>query len=135
MPAKKFSASDVTEWFKSNGARIYLGDVLDETNSAHMGVGFARYKRGESNAWTVTYDEILVITKGTFSVKTDDGVVTARAGEIIQLTKGTKLTYAADDDAELVYVSYPHWAAAQKASPHAALLDTFGPVDTAEALG
>lgn len=50
-----------------------------------MTVGFARYRKGESNDWTVSYDEALVITKGAFTVQTDDGSTSARAGEVIYL--------------------------------------------------
>ncbi len=91
-------------------------------------MGFGRYSRGASNAWVVTYDEALVVTKGAFSVRTDEGTVTARAGEVILLTKGTRVVYVGEDDGtELVYVTHPHWAAAQRASEHAALLDEFHP--------
>ncbi len=49
-------------------------------------------------------------------------------GEVIFLTKGTKVTYeGAEDGTEVVYVTYPHWLEAQRKSAHADLLDTFRP--------
>lgn len=133
MSATKYTQASVTQWYQSENQALYLGDVLDNSNSAHMSAGFARYTKGTQNDWVVTYDEVLIITKGSFSVKTADGVVTAKAGEIIHLTKGTELTYMApDEDAELVYVSYPHWADAQEKSEHAHFMDTFHPVETSK---
>lgn len=128
MSAKHLSYAQVGQWYQAEGQPIFLGDVLDASNSANMSAGFARYQKGTSNNWVVTYDEILVITKGVFSVKTKESTVTAKAGELIFLTKGTELTYMADEDAELVYISYPHWAEAQANSGHADLLNMFQPV-------
>lgn len=129
MSAIHFSDAKVHQWYQSDGQRIFLGDVLDGSNSRTMGAGFARYDKGASNKWIVAYDEVLVVAKGAFSVETAEGVVSARAGEIIFLTKGTALTYRADEDTELVYVSYPHWAEAQANSPYANLMQTFSPSD------
>jgi hypothetical protein len=54
------------------------------------------------------YDEALIVTKGAFSVRTPEGEVTARPGEVIFLTAGTELEYRGEADCtEVVYVSYP----------------------------
>ena len=126
---KLFASDDVTAWIKARGREIYLGDVLDATNSDAMGVGFARYAPGESNHWVVTYDEVLVVTRGGFSVTSADGQkTTAKEGELIFLPKNTNLLYSAEESgAELVYVMYPHWTNTQLASEHADLLETFQP--------
>ena len=128
-PITHFTADDVETWYRSGDRRIYLSDVVDPSNSDTMSVGFARYAPGEENDWVVTYDEALVVTRGTYSVRAADGrETTARAGEVIFLRAGTTLTYVAGlAGAEVVYVSYPHWMAAQEASEHAAFLDTFQP--------
>jgi ethanolamine utilization protein EutQ len=129
MGATHLSRSDVKTWYRAGQREILLGDVADASNTeAALGVGFALYGRGATNDWVVTYDEALVVIKGTFSVRTEEGTVTARAGEVILLTKGTKLSYIGQEEGtEVVYVSHPHWADAQSASPHAALLDDFQP--------
>lgn len=131
-----FASDDVTAWVKAQGSAIYLGDVLDATNSDAMGVGFARYGPGESNQWVVTYDEVLVVTRGAFSVTSADGhKTTAEAGEVIFLPKNTSLVYSAEQSgAELVYVMYPHWTDTQQASEHAELLDAFEPAQEAPPL-
>ena len=134
MPAategiRLWTADDVETWYRSGDRKIFLGHVLDPSNSESMSVGFARYAPGESNEWVVTYDEALIVTKGAFTVRSADGVeTTARAGELIFLHAGTSVVYSAPDEgAEIVYVTYPHWIQAQTASEHAALIDTFQP--------
>ena len=124
-----FTPEDVQTWLQSERRQIFLGDVLDETNSDTMGVGFARYGPGESNDWVVTYDEVLIVTKGTFSVTSaSEDKTTAREGELIFLRRDTDLVYSAGDSgAELVYVMYPQWTTTQLASDHPELLDTFHP--------
>jgi ethanolamine utilization protein EutQ (cupin superfamily) len=57
-----------------------------------MSVGFARYgKKGERNEWIVTHDEVLVVTKRAFTVRSAGEAKTAKAGELIFLTKGTEI--------------------------------------------
>ncbi len=119
------------EWYQPGDRPIFIADVLDDSSNAPMSVGFAIYAAGASNDWTVTYDEVLVITKGVFTVRTARGATTARAGEAIFLPKGTALTYHAEEAAEVVYVTYPHWEAATRKSEHARALDEYHPVPPA----
>lgn len=130
MSATQYSSNKITQWYQSKDDPIFLGDVVDADSGTQMSVGFARYAKGAQNDWVVTYDEALIVTKGQYSVVTDEGTATAKAGEVIYLTKGTKLTYRADEETEVVYVSYPHWAKAQSESEHAHFMDTFHPVPT-----
>jgi ethanolamine utilization protein EutQ len=127
----RFSPDEVQSWDRSGPRRIFLSDVLDASNSDSMSVGFARYGPGETNAWVVTYDEALIVTRGAYTVTSEDGVeTTARAGEVIFLRAGTPVVYSAKDEgADVVYVTYPHWVDAQRRSEHASLLDTFQPTD------
>jgi ketosteroid isomerase-like protein/uncharacterized cupin superfamily protein len=128
---RRFTHDDVQTWYQAEGRKIFLSDVVDPSNGDTMSVGFARYAPGESNAWIVTYDEALIVTRGAYSVTSADGVkTTAQAGEVIFLNKDTQVVYSAEDaGADVVYVTYPHWMAAQQGSEHAALLDEFHPVD------
>lgn len=128
MSVVAFSKSSPTEWYQLAGRPIFLADVLDEHGPSPMSAGYALYAKGASNDWTVTYDEVLVVTTGIFSVVVDGVATTARAGEMIFLPRGTKLTYRAEEAAEVIYVSYPHWAQATRASAHAKAIDHFKPV-------
>ena len=69
------------------------------------------------------------MTMGALTVRSDGEAITARAGELIFLTEGTAVAYeAAEDDTEVVYVTYPHWQDPQRRSEHAPLLDAYRPV-------
>lgn len=128
MSVKHFTIKDPITWYQHTDRQIFLSDVLDSSNSDTMSVGFARYGKGESNEWTVTYDVVDIVTKGVFTVRSADGAKTAKAGEVIFMTAGTKVVYQAEEDnTEVVYVTYPHWSDAQRKSEHADLLDTFHP--------
>ncbi len=122
------TSDDPLEWYQRQDQALFLADAIDGTAGAAMTVGFARYAAGEENEWTVSYDEALVVTKGRFEVVAESGVTTAGPGQVIYLYAGTPLTYRAVEEAELVYVSYPHWMQATLDSPHADKLDDFHPV-------
>jgi ethanolamine utilization protein EutQ len=129
MSVRHFTSKDA-KFYQYADRQIFVGDVLDASNSESMSVGYYRNKtKGERNEWVVTYDEALIVTKGALTVRSREGATTAKAGEIIFLTKGTEVAYeAAEDDTEVVYVSYPHWLDAQMRSEHAHLLDAYRPV-------
>lgn len=127
MQVAAYRSSDVTTWWQRGEQQLFLGDVLDHTTEAAMSVGFARYRAGEANPWTVAYDEALIVTKGAFTVRTAAGAASAGPGEVIYLPAGAEVVYQADEDTELVYVAYPHWFEATQRSPHAAKLDEFRP--------
>jgi ethanolamine utilization protein EutQ len=130
MSVRRFTSADA-DFFQYADRQIFVGDVLHAANSDSMSVGFYRNRtRGERNEWVVTYDEALVITKGALTVRSEEGATTARAGEVIFLTKGTRVAYeAAEDDTEVVYVTYPHWLEAHGQSEHAHLLDAYRPLN------
>ncbi|MCG5218318.1 cupin domain-containing protein [Streptosporangium soli] len=126
-PVERFTIKDPTTWWQRGEQEIFLGDVLDQTGDAAMSVGFARYRKGETNEWTVSYDEALIVTKGAFTVQSESGPVSIKAGEVIYLRAGADVVYQADEDTELVYVTHPHWLEATTASPYAAKLEEFHP--------
>jgi ethanolamine utilization protein EutQ len=132
-----FTPDDVETWHQSEDRQVFLSDVVDSSNGDTMSVGFARYAPGESNEWVVTYDEALIVTRGSYSVTSEDGIkTTAKAGEFIFLNRGTNVVYSAEEaGAEVVYVTYPHWIKAQEESEHAALLETFHPIEGAPPRG
>lgn len=136
MSVRHFTSKDA-QFYQYADRDIFVGDVLDSSNSETMSVGFYRnMRKGERNEWVVTYDEALIVTKGALTVRSADGAVTARAGEVIFLTKGTAIAYeSAEDDTEVVYVTYPHWMDAHTRSEHAHLLDSYHPVSRTYEVG
>src|SRR5262249_40194837 len=129
MSVDHYTGQDA-KFFQYLDKDIFVGDVLDPANSGHMSAGYyINRRKDEKNEWVVTYDEVIVVTRGALTIRTVEGAKTAKAGEILFLRKGTHLTYeAAEDDTEAVYVSYPHWLDAQEKSEHAHLLDSYHPV-------
>ncbi len=118
-------------WHQPGERRIFLADALDHTSDAAMSVGFARYAAGEHNEWTMSYDEALVITRGVFTVRSATDSVTARPGEVIFLRDGEEIVYQADEDAELVYITHPHWLRATEEGSQAARLEEWHPASVA----
>ena len=129
MSVRHFTSREA-KFYQYADRKIFVGDVLDSSNSEAMSVGYYWNKvEGEGNQWIVTYDEVLIVTKGALTVRSTEGAKTARAGEILFLPKGTEVVYeAAADDTEAVYVTYPHWMEAQKNSEHVDLLDAYSPI-------
>lgn len=123
----KATSNDDITWYRRGEQNLRLADAIDGDNGAAMTVGFARYAAGESNEWTMTYDEALVVTKGRFAVDTAGTSTVAGPGEVIYLSSGTPIVYRAVEDSELVYVSYPHWFEATSRSPYADRLNEFAP--------
>lgn len=126
------AATDPLVWFRYLQRDLALADAIGSSDGAAMSVGFARYGAGERNNWVMNYDEALVITHGRFAVESDDGTVEAGPGEVIYLSNGTRVTYRAVTDAELVYISYPHWYEATRQSDDAWRLDDFAELPASE---
>jgi ethanolamine utilization protein EutQ len=123
---RKVSSHDADlRWFRRGSQDLRLADAIDGDAGAAMTVGFARYAAGESNEWVTTYDEALVVTAGTFAVDSAGEATVAGPGEVIYLSPGTPLVYRAISDAEVVYVSYPHWYSATVRSAQAPRLEEF----------
>jgi ethanolamine utilization protein EutQ len=129
MSVRHFTAKDA-EWYQYLDRQMFVGDVVNSSNSETMSVGFYRNRtKGDRNELIVTYDEVLIVTRGGLTIRSPEGATTANAGEVIFLTKGTKVAYeAAEDDTEVVYVTYPHWMDAHSRSEHAGLLQSYHPV-------
>jgi ethanolamine utilization protein EutQ len=125
MSITRFTIDDPAPATDSEARDLFVVDMIDERHSDSMSVGFARYVRGEWHDWQATHDEVLIVTKGQFALKSSDGVKSARAGEILFITRGTQLLYRAIDDTELVYVTYPHWADASRRAEDAVQLGAF----------
>lgn len=108
--ARKISAEAAEEWANVGEGEIFVSDVIDQARApeAKMTVGFARVGAGEEMEISFPYDEVLVLTKGTYTVRTHGGEeVTAKAGEVIYLPAGAVSTAYAEEDSEMAYVASP----------------------------
>jgi ethanolamine utilization protein EutQ len=106
-PIRHLTADNVATWYQQGNVEMVVGDAQDPAGGAPLVIGYARYRRGAANQITLPYDEALIITRGTMTVRRADGVATARAGEVIFHRAGAKVVYQADEDAEMIYVSHP----------------------------
>jgi ethanolamine utilization protein EutQ (cupin superfamily) len=109
MRVRHLSGADA-DWSRVGDGEIYVSDLVDAAAApeAAMTVGYARVGKGESMDIAFPYDEVLVVTKGAYTVRTPDGdSYTATVGQVIYLPGGTANVAVADEDAEMVYVAAP----------------------------
>ncbi|MGI8997701.1 MAG: cupin domain-containing protein [Pyrinomonadaceae bacterium] len=112
MSVQHFKIDDATAWYQHTDRQIFLADMLEPSENDAMMIWFGRYGAGESNEWIVTYDEVIFVIEGRYTVRGEDGAKTAGPGEVIFLTKGTKVTYSADALTRVVGATYPQWQVA-----------------------
>lgn len=93
---------------------VYLKDVVDSSVSESMSAGLAKYSKGVSNSWTLDYDEFIVVISGVFTIHSEGKSSTLRAGDFFFITRGTSVTYQADEASLLMYVTYPPWREAAR---------------------
>ena len=72
-----------------------------------MTSGLAKYAKGVSNQWTLDYDEVIVVLKGVFAIHLKGKFSTLKVGDFFFITRGTSITYQADEAALVLYVTYP----------------------------
>src|SRR5512139_1126772 len=93
---RKLSSDDPTlRWYRRGRQELRLVDAIDGEAGVAMTVGFARYAAGEANDWTTSYDEALVLTRGSFAVDSGGESTVAGTGEVIYLSDGTDVVYRA----------------------------------------
>jgi ethanolamine utilization protein EutQ (cupin superfamily) len=109
MRVRKVTTKPET-WAQVGEQQIFTNDIVDEAAEpdAKLVVGFARLDKGETLDAAFPYDEVVILTKGTFTVHTDQGeTVTAQVGEVVYLPADSSNTFHAEEDTEMVYVAHP----------------------------
>jgi ethanolamine utilization protein EutQ (cupin superfamily) len=110
MRTLKITTEGLEKWSQIGDQQVFVSDLIDQAGQpdARMTVGYARVGKGESLEVSFPYDEVLVVTRGIFTVRTAAGeTITAGAGEAIYLPAESSSTYVAEEDAEMVYVANP----------------------------
>ncbi len=125
MSLKHFSINDSLTWYQAGDKQIFISNAVDESNSDSMSVGFGKYNKGERNGFIVNYDEVLIVTKGTFTIECEGNSKSAKQGEVLFFTNGSEVMFEANEDAEVVFVTYPHWLTAVKNSKDSLELKVF----------
>ena len=110
MQVRKLTTENAGTWSKIGDQQIFVSDIVDQATvpAAKMTVGFARLAEGEALDISFPYDEVLVLTKGSYTIRTEDGeAVTAKAGEVIYLPAGSSNSSYAEEETDMVYVASP----------------------------
>ena len=120
MAVQYLRIDDTRAWFLAGDHDVMVGDVLDLATTAAMRVRFGRYARGAQHEWVVTHEETMIVTRGVLRVRFDGGEQLARAGEVIALSKGTRVVYRGEEDGtEVVFVTHVHRAGSDREAPAA----------------
>ena len=86
--------------------RVYTHDLFTLEQSPRLGLGLMVMEK-TTFPWKLNYDEIDYVLDGTLTIRTEQGEVTARAGEGILIPKGTSIEFSAPDHARFLYITYP----------------------------
>ncbi|ATO51793.1 cupin domain-containing protein [Brevibacillus laterosporus] len=92
---------------------VYCKDLFSLEESPRLGCGIMEMKETTFD-WTLNYDEIDYVIEGYLEIIIDGRKVSAKAGEIILIPKGTKIQFSVPEFARFMYVTYPADWATQK---------------------
>ncbi len=89
---------------------VYTKDLFTLQESPRLGCGVMEMKATTFD-WTLNYDEIDYVIEGSLSVIINGETVTAHAGELILIPKGSSIKFSVPNYARFIYVTYPaDWA-------------------------
>lgn len=92
------------------GDKVYTKDLFSLQESPRLGCGIMEMDRTTFD-WTLNYDEIDYVIEGTLTIWKNGKKVTANAGELILIPRGSSIQFQAEDYARFIYVTYPaDWA-------------------------
>ncbi len=90
--------------------KVYTRDVFDLNESPRLGCGIMEMTDTTFD-WTLQYDEIDYVIEGTLSINCNGKTVTANAGEIILIPKGSSIQFSVIGFSRFLYVTYPaNWS-------------------------
>lgn len=89
---------------------VYTKDLFTLQESPRLGCGVMEMKSTTFD-WTLNYDEIDYVIEGSLSIIINGEVVTANAGELVLIPKGSSIKFSVPNYARFIYVTYPaDWA-------------------------
>lgn len=109
VPKIKVSEADRLDTGKA-GDIVYTKDLFSLQESPRLGCGIMEMDHTTFD-WTLNYDEIDYVIEGSLSIITNGHTVTANAGELILIPKGSSIQFSVPNYARFIYVTYPaDWA-------------------------
>lgn len=89
---------------------VYTKDLFTLEESRRLGCGIMEMKETTFD-WTLNYDEIDYVIEGHLDIVVDGRLVSADAGELILIPKGSTIKFSVPNYARFIYVTYPaDWA-------------------------
>lgn len=88
-----------------HGEQASAAQICGPDNMSDLGAGFGRLTNARF-AWTLKYDEIILVLEGELTIHTDGKTLTAAKHDSIWLPAGTELEYAAEN-ALIAYAIHP----------------------------
>lgn len=89
---------------------VYTKDLFTLEESPRLGCGVMEMKQTTFD-WTLNYDEIDYVIDGHLDIVVGGSIVSADAGELILIPKGSKIKFSVPNYARFIYVTYPaDWA-------------------------
>ncbi|ENK1242014.1 DUF861 domain-containing protein [Clostridium botulinum] len=85
---------------------VYTKDLFDLEESPRLGCGIMEMKETTFD-WTLNYDEIDYVIEGHLDIIIDGRKVSADAGELILIPKGSKIQFSVSNYARFIYITYP----------------------------
>ncbi|MGX4599898.1 cupin domain-containing protein [[Clostridium] dakarense] len=109
LPTVKVDESNRLDTGNPNDV-VYTKDLFNLEESPRLGCGVMEMKETTFD-WTLNYDEIDYVIEGTLDIVIDGRTVSASAGELILIPKGSSIQFSVKDYARFIYVTYPaDWA-------------------------
>lgn len=109
LPTVKVDESNRLDTGNPNDV-VYTKDLFTLEESPRLGCGMMEMKETTFD-WTLNYDEIDYVIEGHLDIIIDGRKVSADAGEMILIPKGSKIQFSVPDYARFLYVTYPaDWA-------------------------
>ena len=86
--------------------RVYTHDLFSLEESPRLGVGVMEME-DTTFPWTLNYDEVDYVIEGKLDILTEGERVSAGAGELIFIPKGSRIQFSVTGKARFLYVTYP----------------------------
>ncbi len=103
---KHFKRSEMSfEAFGGPPGKATIARLIGPELSATMGAGLAKFD-GCSIAWTVLYDEMIVVLEGLFRLRAGTQVFEGKPGDVIWIPEKTAIVYEGEKSL-VCYALYP----------------------------
>lgn len=96
------------------GKQVRLADVITSSDRSPMCAGFMSWRKMDSFAWTLNYDEIDIVLQGTLAITINGKCFEGKVGDLFYIPKGSQIIFGTPTFTKIMYVTYPADWASQK---------------------